>query len=146
MKRWLVWFGGSALLAAAAVDTLFVLGRHFGLPLHGAIELVEAAVLLSGSTALVMSSLAGNHARVHVVLDRLPAAHQNVAQRAGDVLTALFFAGLLAGSLWIAADLWSAHEQTELVGVPWRWLRLVLNLCLGAALLLTLRRALRKQP
>lgn len=144
MKRWLTWLGGGALLAAATVDTLFVLGRHLGLPVHGAIELVEAAVLVAGSVALVMASLAGNHARVHVLLDRLPEAHRPIAHRAGDLFTALFFAGLLAGSAWIAGDLWSAQERTELVGIPWRWLRLLLNLCLVSALAITLRRAMRK--
>lgn len=139
----LIWTGGAALMAAALVDTVFVIGRHIGAPVHGAIEMVEAAILVSGGCAMVMASLAGIHARVHVVLDRLPAGLKALAHRTGDLLTALFFAGLLGGALWIAGDLWASHERSELLGIPWRVLRAFLNICLAAALLALLRHVLR---
>ena len=40
-----IWLGGIALLAATAIDTLAVIGRHLGIPVTGSIELMQAAVL-----------------------------------------------------------------------------------------------------
>jgi TRAP-type C4-dicarboxylate transport system permease small subunit len=51
----------------------------------------------------------------------------------------VFFAALLAGSVWLAADLWSAHEMSEVVGVPWRWMRLFANIALGATIIVLVR-------
>ena len=39
----------------------------------------------------------------------------------------LLFAALLAGSVWLAADLWDGYERSELLGVPWKLLRLIAN-------------------
>jgi TRAP-type C4-dicarboxylate transport system permease small subunit len=135
----LVWVGGLALLAATAFDVLSVISRAVGRPWHGTIELSQAAVLFTGAVALVAATLAQNHARVHLVIDRLPQRGKGTALRLSSFATALFFAGLLAGSLWLALDLWGAHEVSELLGVPWRWLRAFANLCLVSAVLILLR-------
>ena len=59
----------------------------------------------------------------------------------------LFLAALLAGSGWIAFDLWSAHEESELVGVPWRWMRLFANVVFLAIILALLGQAIKsKRP
>ena len=42
-----------------------------------------------------------------------------------DLLSAIVFVLLAAGSAWVAADLWSGHEQTELLRLPLRWFRLI---------------------
>jgi TRAP-type C4-dicarboxylate transport system permease small subunit len=141
MTRIIVWIGGAALLAATLLDTLSVAGRHVGLPFHGVIELIQAAVLVAGGLGLVASALAGNQARVRLVLDRLPPRANALARRFSALLAAAFFAGLLAGSGWIAFDLWDGYERSELLGVPWRWLRVFANLCLAALVLLSLRAA-----
>ena len=143
MMRLMVWLGGGALLMATAIDTLSVIGRHIGWPVHGSIELIQPAVLVAGVLALLAATLAAGHACVHIVLDRLPPALRGQAKRFGALVTALFFAGLLAGSWWIMADLWSAHEVSELAGVPWRWMRLFANLCLGATVIVLLGQVLR---
>ena len=88
--RDMVWLGGIALLAATLGDTLSVIGRHLGFPLHGAIELIQAAVLVAGSLALLASTLAGGHARVHLVLDRLSRERRAAAERICSLVTALF--------------------------------------------------------
>lgn len=141
--RALIWLGGLGLLAATGIDTASVIGRNFGWPVHGAIELIQAAVLVAGGVALVVASLGGNHAKVHLLVDRLPPARKALVTRVCELAAALFFLGLLAGSLWIAADLWHGHEQSELVGVPWLWLRLFANACLALAALLLARRFVR---
>lgn len=121
----LVVIGGAALLIALAVDALAVIGRHVGLPLLGSIELVQAAVLVSGSAALLVATLAGVHARVHLLVDRLPARWQTLLLRLGQLLSALLFLAFMASSLWIASDLWQGHEQSELLRIPYRPLRII---------------------
>ena len=139
-KTLVIWIGGLALLAATLVDTFAVIGRHVGLPLHGSIELMQAIVLVSGSVGLVVATWDLSHARVRIVVERLSPAARRVADLFSDLLTLAFVLALLAGSVWIMADLWDGHEQSELIGVPWLALRLIANVCLLAcAVLLTLR-------
>lgn len=128
-----VWLGGIALLTAALLDTLSVIGRHVGLPFHGAIEAIQAAVLVAGSVSLVIATTRGSHARVRLILDRLPPVARLVGEKACAVAVALAFLLVFCGSLWIAIDLWGGHERSELLGVPWRALRLFANLCLPVA-------------
>jgi len=135
----LIWVGGAALLVATATDTLSVLGRLAGLPFRGSIELVQAAVLVAGSVALVVATLVDHHARVRLIIDRFAPNVRGTADRLSGLLTALFFAALLAGSIWIAFDLWWSHELSESLGLPWRWLRLFANISLIAAIIVVLR-------
>ena len=140
--RLLVVVGGAALLIALAVDALAVIGRHVGLPLLGSIELVQAAVLVSGSVALLVATLAGVHARVHLLVDRLPPGWQRLLLRTGHVLSALLFLAFTAASLWIASDLWQGHEQSELLRIPYRPLRIVAVLATAAVAIAFLRQLL----
>ena len=128
-----VWLGGIALLTAALLESISVIGRHIGLPFHGSIELIQAAVLVSGSVALVIATARGSHARVRLLLDRLPVGARLAGERACSAAVALAFLLVFAGSVWIAVDLWNGHERSELIGVPWRTLRLFANLCLPIA-------------
>ncbi|WP_295638038.1 TRAP transporter small permease subunit [Novosphingobium sp.] len=122
-----VWLGGSALVAATSINVGAVIGRRIGLPLHGAIELVQVCVLVAGTIALVRATALLAHARIHLLLDRLPPPRRELADRLSALAGMLFFVALLAGSGWIQADLWNAHETSEVIGVPWRLLRLVAN-------------------
>ena len=47
---------------------------------------------------------------------------------------------LLAGAVWLCADLWNGFEHSELVGIPYRPLRVALVLTLLVLLLHALRR------
>lgn len=126
----LIWLGGVALLLATMIDTMAVIGRHVGMPVNGSIELMQAAVLLSGAVALVISLWDDAHARVHLLLDRLTPATRRLLDWLSDACTLTFLAVLLAGSAWLAADLWHGHEQSELLGVPWAALRAIANMSL----------------
>jgi TRAP-type transport system small permease protein len=141
----LIWIGGAALLVAMATDTLSVLGRLVGLPFRGSIELVQAAVLVAGSVALIAATLADRHARVRLIVDRFAPKARGPADRLSAFFTAIFFAALLAGSAWIALDLWSSHEISETLRLPWRWLRLFANVGLVAVIIVVLRQMLRKR-
>ncbi len=143
-KKLSVWGGGVALLGATLVDTLAVIGRHVGIPFTGSIELMQALVLVSGGLGLVLATAENSHARVRLVVDRLSGSMRDLADRFGDLLGLLFFAVLLTGSLWLSFDLWHAHERSEVIGVPWRILRLFANFCLLAACAILLTRIVRK--
>jgi TRAP-type C4-dicarboxylate transport system permease small subunit len=144
LRRLAVWIGGGALLAATAIDTLAVIGRNIGLPLVGSIELVQAAVLVSGIFGLIFATAGDDHAQVRIVTDRL-GRWRSHAQLVGPLTTALFFAALLTGSVWLAADLWHGHERSELLGVSWQLLRLVTNFGLAAGLVISLAALVRRR-
>jgi TRAP-type transport system small permease protein len=52
---------------------------------------------------------------------------------------------LLAGSAWIASDLWQGHEESELLRIPYRPLRVVVVLTLIALLPVLLRQLWRRR-
>ena len=146
VPRLLILIGGGALLAAAAVDVIAVIGRHAGLPLRGSIELVQALVLLAGGIALLVTTRAGAHACVHLLVDRLPPAPRDALQRAGQLCGALFFLALCVASAWIARDLWSGHEESEWLRLPYRPLRIATVLFAAATAAAFIAATLRRRP
>jgi len=145
MTRVLVWIGGGALVFATVINTLGVIGRHVGVPIHGVIELVQVGVLVAGSIALVLATAAGSHAKVNLVLDRLSDTGRRWFQCGALLASAAFFAALLAGSGWIAADLWHAQEVSEVLNIPWQLLRLLAIAALAGALGIVVHHALRRR-
>jgi TRAP-type transport system small permease protein len=146
LRAALIWIAGGALLVAMVVDTAAMLGRQIHWPLLGAIELVQAAVLFGAAGALVLASLEHSHARVHLLLDRLSPRWQAALLRLHQLFALVFFAGLLAGSAWLALDLWHGHEESELLRVPYRPLRVALVLALLFLLGLSVRRLMSRRP
>lgn len=137
-RNWIVWLGGGAMIAATATDTIAVVGRNLGAPLLGSIEIVQAAVLVSGTAALVLATLTDDHARVKLITRRLGARAKPVSRRLAGVASLAVFAALAWGSIWIAADLWHGAERSELLGIPWRALRLIANAGLVACAAISL--------
>lgn len=137
--------GGCALFAAMTVDVLAVLGRHLGWPLLGSIEIVQALVLIAGVCALLAATLARLHARVHLLLERLPAPAHAALRRLNDGAAALFFALLAVGSAWLMWDLWAQYEHSELQHVPYRPLRILTTLACIAIAGAFLRQALARE-
>jgi len=123
--KWLFYLGGIALLFAMAVDAVAVLGRRIGIPLPGSIELVQAAILVASSAAILSATLAGRHARVRLVMDRLNRGPLLVLKRIQVVFSILFFGALAAGSIWIFMDLWRGFEESEVLHIPFAPLRIV---------------------
>jgi TRAP-type C4-dicarboxylate transport system permease small subunit len=130
-RKLLIVVAGGALLGAMAIDTLAMLGRQIEVPLLGAIEIVQALVLVAASGALIVAALDGAHARVHLLLARLPERWRATFERAHTLASAVVYAALLAGSLWIAADLWNGAEESELLRIPYRPLRVIVVVALG---------------
>ena len=140
--RYVILTGGAALLAATAIDTFAVVGRHVGLPVPGSIEMMQAVVLVSGIIAMLVATVENAHARVKLVIDRLPADRRALADRVSNIFTLAFFIALLVGSSWIAWDLRDVYEQSELLGIPWMALRIVAGLVLLATCGVLVRRVL----
>jgi len=133
----LFYVGSVALLAAMVTDAGSVVGRHLGMRPLGSIELVQAAILVTSSAALVAAILARKHAKVHLLVGRVGPRARLFLERLGSVLSALFFFTLSAGAIWIAHDEWYAHEQSELLHIPYALLRLIaIGAILGAGLIL----------
>lgn len=144
LRDGLVWIAGGALLAAVAVDSLAMIGRQIRIPLLGSIEIVEAVVLFAAGGGLIIATLDGAHARVNLLLERLPKDWRRRVLRVHALGAALLFAALLAGTVWIAADLWNGHEESELLRIPYRPLRIAAALTLGVLLVLSLLGLLRR--
>jgi TRAP-type C4-dicarboxylate transport system permease small subunit len=136
--------GSAGLLIATAADAFAVLGRHVGFAFIGSIEIVQMSVVLVASSAMVAATIVGSHASVHILTERLAKPTALKLARLSDVLSALLFAIVAGASVWVASELWSGFEQTELLGIPLRWFR---ALWVAAAVLITflfLRSAVRR--
>lgn len=139
----LVWIAGGALLIAMTVDTLAMLGRQLRWPLLGSIEIVQAAVLFAACGGLLVAARDSAHARVHLLLDRVSGRTRTLMTIVNELASALVYFTLLAGSVWIAADLWHGQEESELLRLPYRPLRIVAILTVAWLLLLAVRNLLR---
>jgi TRAP-type C4-dicarboxylate transport system permease small subunit len=142
LRRVLIWISGGGLLVAVAVDALAMLGRQVRIPLIGSIEIVEAAVLFAAAGALIIATMDKTHARVNLVSARLPDSVRKWLGRFHALAGVLLFSALLTGTVWIAADLWFGHEESELLHIPYRPLRIATAISVAALLILSLRRLL----
>ena len=142
LRNVLVWIAGGALLVVVAVDSLAMIGRQIRFPLLGSIEIVEAVVLIAAGGGLIVATLDHAHARVNLLLERLSTRSRGRVLRLHALAGALLFAALLAGTVWIAADLWHGYEESELLGIPYRPLRIACALTLLVLFVLSLRAAI----
>jgi TRAP-type C4-dicarboxylate transport system permease small subunit len=140
----LIWISGGALLLAVAVDALAMVGRQIQMPLIGSIEIVEALVLFASGGALIIATLDGAHARVNLLLERMPPIWRTRLERLHALIGILLFASLLSGTLWIAIDLWSGQEESELLHIPYRPLRIAAAVSLAVLLVLSILRIRRR--
>lgn len=121
----LFYIGAGGLVLAMAVEALAVLGRHAGIPLLGALEIIQACILLMASTAMLSATLNKGHATVTLLTSRVGQRARNYLHALANLLSALFFVGLACGVLWLAAESWNDYEQSELLHIPFRPLRIV---------------------
>ena len=134
-RRGVMFFVGSAgLLGVMLVEAVAVIGRHAGVPLLGALELVQASIVPAACMAMMIATLRGAHAAVHMVNERMPPALRQWTSQLGALLAALFFGALTVGAVWLAADYWDGFEHSEVLHIPFRPLRILVA---GSALTLT---------
>ncbi len=139
--RALVFMGGVPLLIAMSVDTVAVIGRLLRAPLNGSIEIVQFALLISGSLAILVATVAGTHVAVRLLFDRTRGRARIRLQRLIHIVAALYFLALLVGGVWLGIDAWYGYEQTEILGLPYRPLRIVANLSVAAVCVVFVHRA-----
>jgi TRAP-type C4-dicarboxylate transport system permease small subunit len=125
------------------VETAAVIGRRIGVPVTGALELAQAAIVPAACAAMLIATLHGAHAAVHMLTDRMPGSARRWALGVGSMLAALCFAALCIGSAWLAAEYWNSFEQTEVLHIPFRPLRALVTLAAAALAVVFFRRALR---
>ena len=140
----LFFIGAGGLLAMMLVETAAVIGRHIGAPVMGALEIVQFAIVPAACASMLIATLQGAHAAVHMVLERMPQAAQDWARRLGSVLAGLCFAALSGGSAWLALEYWNAFEQTEVLHLPLRPLRVLITIAAAALTVVFFHRALRR--
>jgi TRAP-type C4-dicarboxylate transport system permease small subunit len=121
----LFYIGAAGLTVATAVETVAVAGRWLSLPLHGALEIIQAAVLITACVSMLTATLASTHATVHLLLNRVSAPLRTLLTRSGSLLAAVFFVGLTIASVWLQLEHWDGHEESELLHIPFRPLRLL---------------------
>ena len=144
MARGLALAAGSiALLAAMAADFISVVGRHLGFTLLGSVEFVQLCVVVAISSALIVATLRGAHASVHILTERLRPATARLLARGSDLLGAILFALLAAGSLWMLWDTWPLDERTDILALPLAPARILWTTALAATCVLFLIRALK---
>ncbi len=144
--RGLTIVGGGALLAAMACDAMGVIGRQTGHPFIGAIELVQAAILIAGSAGLLIASLMRVHATVHLLVERLPEGIRDVTDRIMRATSSLFFLAVLAGSVWLAVEAWPGFEASEVLGIPYPPLRFIACASVAAVAVVCLWQSVTRRP
>ena len=114
------------------VEVIAVVGRHARLPLLGALEMAQAAIVPAACASMLIASLAGAHAVVHLMTERLPercapmdGARQRICWRACSSR------GLCIGEAWLAGEYWNSFEETDVLHIPFRPLRMLVTLCAG---------------
>ena len=142
----LFYVGSAGLLAVMLVECAAVIGRHIGIPLLGALEIVQAAIVPAACAAMLIAALQGAHAAVRAVTERLPEVARRRATRAGSFLAAAYFAALCAGVTWLAAEYWDSFEQTEVLRIPFRPLRALVALAALSIAIAFIQRGVRTRP
>jgi TRAP-type C4-dicarboxylate transport system permease small subunit len=142
VPRWLVVLAGLPLLMAMLVEFVAVIMRNLGWNIIGSIELVQAMILLSSSGAMVAATLTRAHAKVSIFSSR----YRGKSGRAMRILLAVggsvFFTALAVGSTWVAWDMRGGAEQSELLGIPYMPLRVLVTVAMFIIALIYARRVI----
>ena len=144
----LFYIGATGLVLVMVIEVIAVTGRHIRIPLLGALEMAQASILPAACASMVIASLAGTHAVVHLLTERLSARPREWLARASALIATLYFAGLCVGAAWLTTDYWNSFEESDVLHIPFRPLRILVTVCAAALAMIFLHRALRggKKP
>jgi TRAP-type transport system small permease protein len=95
---------------------------------------------------MLVVTIGRGHASVRMVTARLRTTVRLRLGRVVALVNAAVFLALAAGSAWIVAELWHGYEQTELLHLPLRWLRVLWVVFALFIAFEFVRAAWRKQP
>jgi TRAP-type C4-dicarboxylate transport system permease small subunit len=139
----LFYIGAAGLMLAMFIEAIAVAGRHVGVPLLGALELIQAAILITATAAMLSATLADAHANVRLLLARVSPTAREWLQRGAHVVSAMFFALLTIAEVQLAAEAWNEFEHSEVLHIPYRPLRIVVVVMTAAVALTFAYKALR---
>ena len=71
-------------------------------------------------------------------------ATRRVVLAFGSILAGTCFAALSIGSTWLAIEYWNSYEQTEVLHIPFRPLRVLVSLAAAALAFVFFHRAFRQ--
>jgi TRAP-type transport system small permease protein len=140
----LFYIGAIGLMAAMIIEAIAVVGRQIGVPLLGALEIIQAAILLTATASMLSATLTKAHATVHLLVERLPARSQNVLRRLALLISSAFFVCLTVAATWLTIDAWNEFEHSELLHIPYRPLRVITVVMTAAVAIVFAYQALRR--
>lgn len=141
----LFYIGACGLMLVMVIEVIAVAGRHIRIPLLGALEMAQAAILPAACASMVIASLAGTHAVVHLLTERMPDRVRGWMARLSALISALYFAGLFVGATWLTADYWNSFEESDVLHIPFRPLRILVAVSAGALAFIFVHRCLRRE-
>lgn len=115
--------GVAAYAAAALVTVADIVGRRFGMPIDGVVDIVQLCVMTGAWFVIPWAFVAGAHVSVDFLQARLPA----LAGRAVEVLAAILAGGLLLLMLRYGYQAASVQrmlgDRSQQLGIPivWYW-------------------------
>jgi TRAP-type C4-dicarboxylate transport system permease small subunit len=139
----LFYVGAIGLLSVMVIESIAVVGRHARMPLLGALEMAQAAIAPAACASMIIASLAGTHAVVHLVSEHLPEQWRARTARLCALLSGVFFTALCIGAGWLLGDFWNFFEETDVLHIPFRPLRVLVTVSAGALALIFFARAVR---
>lgn len=110
--------GAGALSLTMILVAASALGRRFGVPLPGTVEIVEVLVLVAAAAGIVVATLERAHASARLIVDHLPPAYRRMVEVVGIVLGIVFCVAMAVGNSWLLHDVWGLHEASHLLGIP----------------------------
>lgn len=129
--------------AAAAVSVADVIGRRFGMPVVGVVDLVQLFVMAGAWLCIPWGFTVGAHVGVDFLLERMPAG----AARGLQALAALIAAGLMAMILWKCLGAWQMQallgDKSQQLGIPMSYFWVPLLVGAGASILAALAVVIR---
>lgn len=140
----LFYIGGFGLMAAMIIEAIAVAGRQIGVPLLGALEIIQATILLTATASMLSATLTKAHATVHLLVDRLPARGQNLLRRFALLVSSAFFVCLAVSATWLTIEAWNEFEHSELLHIPYRPLRVIAVVMTAAVAVVFAYQALRR--
>jgi TRAP-type C4-dicarboxylate transport system permease small subunit len=139
----LFYLGAGGLLGAMSIEAIAVTGRQIGVPLLGALELIQTAILIAASVAMLSATIVDGHATVKLLVERLSPRTQAWLHRIALLVSAAFFACLAFSAGWLTLESWGEYEHSELLRIPYLPLRIIVVVTTTAITLVLAYKALR---
>lgn len=118
LEEKLQFIGGSFLIVMVLLTTANIIGRKFGFPIKGTVELVGifSALVISASLALTQSQ--GGHIAVNILTEHFSQPVQKVLGIINALICSVFFVILAKALFNLANTLLTKGEITETLHLP----------------------------